>query len=635
MEQIKTVPAARTDSDLNRLAEMIREVIEGMEAFEDRFADEISRAHPQYRTSAANLVHYLALRQYDLRDLQQELARLGLSSLGRAEAHVLASVEAVARVISNLRRAEHKASGRSAVTFPESTARLVANTNALFGDPPNGRSVRIMVTLPSEAADDYYLVRDLIAAGMDIARINCGRDDEGRWCRMADHVRKARNETGRRCRISMDLAGNKPRTGALEPGPEVVRWKPQRDLCGQVVEPARIWLAPEGVTPPSEVSFTVSLPVDGEWLSRVQPGDRIRLRDARRRKRVLNVTERWGAGVLCESDRTAYVTTGTVLRLQRQGNRKRARPGRIGRLPAVAASILLKEGDTLVLTRENEVGRPARLADDGCVEEPAHIACSLPDLLDDVKPGESVRFDDGKIDGVITSVEPGEVRIEITRAGEEGRKLRAGRSINFPQSRLKESGMSPKDVADLDLVLEKADIVGLSFASKAEDVIALHEEMAARKADGAGIILKIETVHGFQNLPWLLLAAMQRYPFGVMIARGDLAVECGWERTAEVQEEILWLCEAAHVPVIWATQVLEELAQKGFPTRAEITDAAMAERAECVMLNKGLYIMKAIRTLDDVLRRMQGHQTKKTALLRSLNVSNVFSGIGAKEVPVN
>ncbi len=66
-------------------------------------------------------------------------------------------------------------------------------------------------------------------------------------------------------------------------------------------------------------------------------------------------------------------------------------------------------------------------------------------------------------------------------------------------------------------------------------------------------------------------------------------MECGYQRLAEVQEEILWICEAAHVPVIWATQVLETLAKKGMPSRSEITDAAMGERAECVMLNKGPY----------------------------------------------
>ena len=108
-----------------------------------------------------------------------------------------------------------------------------------------------------------------------------------------------------------------------------------------------------------------------------------------------------------------------------------------------------------------------------------------------------------------------------------------------------------------------------------------------------------------------------------MVARGDLGVEIGFERLAEVQEEILWLCEAAHVPVIWATQVLESLAKKGMPSRAEVTDAAMGGPAECVMLNKGPHIVEAVRFLSDVLGRMQGHHDKKRATLRRLSVSRL------------
>jgi len=139
-----------------------------------------------------------------------------------------------------------------------------------------------------------------------------------------------------------------------------------------------------------------------------------------------------------------------------------------------------------------------------------------------------------------------------------------------------------------------------------------------------GIVLKIETRRAFDNLPSLLLAAMRSPSSGVMIARGDLAVECGYERLAEVQEEILWMAEASHMPVIWATQVLETLAKDGIPSRAEITDAAMGERAECVMLNKGPYILEAVRALDNILRRMQTHQRKKSAMLRELQLADRF-----------
>ena len=104
-----------------------------------------------------------------------------------------------------------------------------------------------------------------------------------------------------------------------------------------------------------------------------------------------------------------------------------------------------------------------------------------------------------------------------------------------------------------------------------------------------------------------------------MIARGDLAVEVGYERLAELQEEILWLCEAAHLPVIWATQVLEQLSTSGLPSRAEISDAAMSERAECVMLNKGPHIDEAVVVLDHILTRMAEHHYKKTALLPQLH----------------
>ena len=144
-------------------------------------------------------------------------------------------------------------------------------------------------------------------------------------------------------------------------------------------------------------------------------------------------------------------------------------------------------------------------------------------------------------------------------------------------------------------------------------------ELDQRGAGDIPVVAKVETAQAVRNLPEILLTALPRRPLGVMVARGDLAVEIGPERLAEIQEEILWLCEAAHVPVIWATQVLESLARKGTPTRAEITDAAMGVRAECVMLNKGSYICRAIETLRDIMQRMNAHQYKKTARLRALH----------------
>ena len=169
-----------------------------------------------------------------------------------------------------------------------------------------------------------------------------------------------------------------------------------------------------------------------------------------------------------------------------------------------------------------------------------------------------------------------------------------------------------------------ADLVGLSFANCAADVEALNGHLTRLGGKRPSVVLKIETRRRFENLPAMLLKGMETPGVAVMIARGDLAVECGFERLAEVQEEILWICEAAHCPVIWATQVLETMAKEGMPSRAEITDAAMGHRAECVMLNKGPHVVKAVRMLDDILKRMEAHQTKKTPMMRELRLARTF-----------
>ena len=138
-------------------------------------------------------------------------------------------------------------------------------------------------------------------------------------------------------------------------------------------------------------------------------------------------------------------------------------------------------------------------------------------------------------------------------------------------------------------------------------------------AEGIGVVAKIETRPAMEHLPEIIVRGAGSHPFGVMIARGDLAVEVGYEQLAEVQEEILWMGESAHVPVIWATQVPEGLVKQNMPSRAEVTDAAMAERAECIMLNKGPFILDAIAVLDRVISRMESHQLKKSARMRPLD----------------
>nr|WP_272214277.1 pyruvate kinase [Marinicella sp. W31]MDC2879057.1 pyruvate kinase [Marinicella sp. W31] len=178
--------------------------------------------------------------------------------------------------------------------------------------------------------------------------------------------------------------------------------------------------------------------------------------------------------------------------------------------------------------------------------------------------------------------------------------------------------MTAKDTGDISTVIECADMVGYSFVSRPDDLDLLDQELGAGGNPGLGVVAKIERPEAVKNLPALIARAVGRRDFAVMIARGDLAAEIGFERLAEMQEEILWICEAAGVPVIWATQVLENLVKTGVPSRGEMTDAAMGARAECVMLNKGEAVGEGVSTLDTLLARMDEHMFKKTPELRAL-----------------
>lgn len=585
--------------------------------------------HDSYQQSARNLLHYLALRRHDIRRLQDRLSALGLSSLGRSESHVRATVEALMRV---LHRLDHRGSHaiqhhEQALGFAEGKALLTRHTEALLGPEPAHRRVRIMVTMPSEAADDPALIRALLESGMDCARINCAHDDTAVWGRIIAHLRSAERALGKRCMVLMDLAGPKFRTGPIELGAPVVKWKPQRDGYGRVTAPARVWLYPqdgEGM-PPSGAD--ACLPLPRTWLTTLGVGDRVDFVDARGARRFLWVVGTAEDGRWAEAVRTAYITPGTELNIA-----SRATPDNpidettalVGDLPPGEQALILRKGDTLILTRELLPGSPARHGDQKELLAPARIACTLPEIFDDVRPGESIWLDDGKIGGKIEVVEPDQIHVRITHARDRGDKLRADKGINLPDSSLRLPALTQKDIADLPFVAAHADLVGYSFVRTAADVYELEAHLARVGGEHLGIVLKIETRRAFEQLPNLLLAAMRTPRDGVMIARGDLAIECGYERMAEVQEEILWVCEAAHVPVIWATQVLEGLAKDGQPSRANISDAAIGQRAECVMLNKGPHIQRAVRTLDDILRRMQAHQSKKRSMLRPLELARRF-----------
>ncbi|MBU2702203.1 pyruvate kinase [Sporomusaceae bacterium BoRhaA] len=483
------------------LYELRNEVFhEGMTLF-SRWKPSIYRK--SFLLSALNLSFYLALRCRDLRTLQKALLPFGLSSLGKSEAQALASLDAV---LASLGRICNKPQAElmdypNERTFFRGDKILTRNTRRLLGSPDSRRHVGIMVTLPTEAAANYSLIKKLMKSGMDAARINCAHDTAAQWEKMIAHIRQAEQATGKHCKIFMDLAGPKVRIAEL------------------------LALAPE---------------------TKLFTGDEF---------------------FLASGKITDYPTEyrGSII-----------------------------------------------------------ITCNIPEIFTHLQPRDPLLIDDGKIEAKVSALTKQGAYIKITHAGPNGNKIKVQKSLNFPQTPFDLSPLTPKDLKDLNFIATHADAICYSFVKTAHDIELLQNELFQRVGNfyrTISLVAKIETSQAMENLPEIIVQAASKQPLGIMIARGDLAVEVGYRRLSELQEEILWICEAAHVPVIWSTQVLENLIKNGTPSRAEITDAAMGERAECVMLNKGPFIVQAVEILADILERMQHHQYKKAPQLRALNIA--------------
>jgi pyruvate kinase len=486
-------------ADPAHLLEELEELISSVVAESARQSDKWMGwdIRPDFVPSVENLASYLALRHHDLRALQSSLMALGLSSLGRLESRVLPTLQAVRTALAAMLGRTFTLSDNEAEFF-SGIEMLASRSLSLFGPHGQHRHTALMVTCPSEAADDPAFMLQMASHGVEALRINCAHDDADAWSRMIRHARTADAKAGRRFAIFMDLAGPKIRTGDV------------RELHGK---------------------------------KRLFAGDSIAI---------------------------------TV-------------PGGLDRL------------------FEPEIG----LA----------VECTLAEPIAAARPGHRVFIDDGTIAARIERADNGSLIAQVTRCKDKGAKLKSEKGINFPDSALAIPALTPKDRKDLEFVAAHADAINFSFVQSADDVALLQAALAELRPNDwekLSLILKIETAHAVSNLPEIVVRAGARQPVGIMIARGDLAIEIGFTRLAEMQEEILWVGEAAQVPVIWATQVLEHFVKEGLPNRGELTDAAMAVRAECVMLNKGPYLIEAIEELDRLLARMDDHIHKKTPQLRRL-----------------
>ena len=395
------------------------------------WSDRIVRAC--FQESASNLAHYLALRHRDVRPLQRPLMALGLSSLGRLESRVLPTLMAVKAAAAALAGMTPE-KGPTCETFFSGEQQLAERTHELLGPSASSRPIALLVTCPTEAADEPSFMVALAERGVEAVRINCAHDGAEHWQRMIDHVRAAEKVTGRRLKILMDLAGPKIRTG------------------------------------------NVRLPEEGERLGK----------DA-----LLAIVPPGGLDRIAVSDQ--------------------------------------------------------------------HFAteCTLSEALSAAKIGDRLYVDDGKLSATVEGITEWGLLARVTSAPTKGIRLKPEKGLNFPDTELKIAALTDRDQADLDFVATHADGIGFSFVQSATDVIMLQDALAERRPrdwQKLSLILKIERTLAVRNLPDIVVNAAGRQPTGIMIARGDLAVEIGFARMAEMQEEILWIGEAAHVPVIWATR---------------------------------------------------------------------------------
>jgi pyruvate kinase len=453
----------------------------------------ISSLHPLQQKSATNLIQYLALRNEDIRSLQDNLHHAGLSSLASSESHILKQVQSIRqRLGATLLEKEI-----SDYDFYSAQNELSRFTTDLFGFKKDPSIPHIMVTLDTSFVDNLPIIKKLIEAGMNVARINCAHGDEKNWLTLIEAVRIAAEKSGRPCKIYMDIAGPKMR---------------------------------------------VDLPGKGK-----------------------------------------------------------------------------KEGEIKV-----KIGMEILLVEAG--EEVKHnekaIACYEMGVFTNLKEGERIIIDDGKFEGVVINKNDKQY-LKIVRISSKKPFIKKEKGLNLPDTHIDLPALTKSDLKTIPFIAKHANLVGCSFLRNAADIKLVRKVFNKYKSKPK-LILKIETPDAVINLPSLLLEAMKDESYGVMIARGDLAVEIGFERLSEIQDEILWICEAAHAPVIWATQVLESFSKSGVATRSEVTDAAHAAKAECVMLNKGEYIIDTIKILKKILVKSGGHRSKKRYNMRPLHIASHF-----------
>jgi pyruvate kinase len=238
------------------------------------------------------------------------------------------------------------------------------------------------------------------------------------------------------------------------------------------------------------------------------------------------------------------------------------------------------------------------------VGDASRLSTSYDRLADDVRPGHRLLIDDGLIGLKVHSVEDGEVVCEVF----EGGPISSHKGLNFPDSHLSIHGLTPKDVEDLRFGMEelRPDWVAVSFVRTADEVWEVKERIK-EFGGNAPLISKIEKHEAIDNIENIIQASD-----GIMVARGDLAVELSAERVPIEQKRMVARCRRLGKPVIVATQMLDSMIRNPRPTRAEVSDVANAifDRTDAVMLSGetavGRYWLQSVQEMERICRAAEG-----------------------------
>lgn len=560
--------------------------------------------------SRDNLLAYAALREYDIHELQNHLAAEGLSSLGRLESHVFSHME---KVLGHLGIGEMEPMDIYLPNWIEASKLSAKRAAHVLGTTVHDRSTNIMVTLDVSMLDTPEMIEELLLHGMDIARINCAHDTKKEWKLLIQMLRRAEEKLHNEglygdqiCKIYMDLGGPKIRINQFQKEIRPLKISILKDMFGNKKSVVEGYIDLHAAhtdklyDKTDAAKFVLAVSSKSSFKS-LRIGEELHFIDTRGRKRSLRVMEIINpTKIRVLTEKSCYISDEMKITTP-SGNIFKVRD-----FVPKPVQISVQKGDLLYLYRD-----PVKLGHPASEQGPAGVAAMLPEALKNVQIGDRIFIDDGKIGGIVIHTNEERVELEIISPVIKAGKVKEEKGLNFPDTLLDLPALTEQDLEDLQFVTGHADTVGLSFVHSPQDLEDLHGALEKLNRTDLAVVAKIETAEAIHNLSRILLAGLNFDSFGIMIARGDLAVEVGFENMSIVQEDILCMCDAAHVPVIWATQVLESLAKQGVPARAEITDAAMGHRAECVMLNKGPHIIDAVRVLSKLLTTEARHHVKK------------------------